>query len=309
VSSDIPILGFDSSDGDGKPPTTVLREADPEAIRRDWPADDSERLLERRLSDGSLGISVDVHPERGYLVDAPNHGRFHVEADGSAVECAPVEGPAWIWHRALFAQALPIAAALNGLEPLHASGVLVDGKAIAFAGHSGAGKTSLAIHLVDQGAPLVADDVVTLSVADDAVQANPGVRFANIAEEQIDDIPEERRAAIGRVIGKSEKLHLLIERACEAPAPLAGVYFVERGPSVERLEFQRQWPPDPRSLLSATFLPHIQAPARMANQIDVYARLATDVMTYQLRVPASLSAAELAPLVLDHARGLEPSPA
>jgi serine kinase of HPr protein (carbohydrate metabolism regulator) len=47
---------------------------------------------------------------------------------------------------------------------LHASCVAIDGRAVLIAGDSGAGKSDLALRLIDRGAVLVSDDQVALSV-------------------------------------------------------------------------------------------------------------------------------------------------
>jgi hypothetical protein len=55
---------------------------------------------------------------------------------------------------------------INGLVPLHASGVVHDGTVHAFTGHSGAGKSTLAAALGSRGLPLLADDVLVLDLSD-----------------------------------------------------------------------------------------------------------------------------------------------
>lgn len=302
LEADLPVLGLDQRDDRTEPPQTFLRQATPESIDAAWSPSEAERLVDQRYSDGRVMMTVDIHPEHGYRIDAPGHGRFRVAADGSFVECAPAPGPAWRWHRPFFAQALPIAAALNGMEVLHASGVVVDGNAIAFVGHSGAGKTSLAVHLVDQGASLLADDVVALSAAGGVVRAHPGVRFTNVAQEQIEAIEPDRRERFGRVIGRSEKHHVLVNPMAEASAPLGALYFLERHPEVGELAFSRLRPPDPPLLFGATFMTHITTPKRVTAQLEVYSSIAAEVATFHLRVPPHLSAAELAPMVAAHSR-------
>lgn len=245
-------------------------------------------------------MSVDAHPQLGYRIDAPGHGRFRVSADGSLIECAPALGPPWRWHRPFLAQALPLAASLRGMEVLHASAVVTGGSAIAFTGHSGAGKTSLAIHLVDQGASLLADDVVALSVQPHGLAAHPGVRFANVDEDQIKAIPLERRGGFGDVIGCSGKLHILVNDLATQATPLRALYFLERRGTVAELEFEAL-SPDPRRILGATFMPHIVAPARLRAQLAVSSLIAADVAMFSLRVPPSLSAAALAREVRAHA--------
>lgn len=64
---------------------------------------------------------------------------------------------------------------INGFVPLHASGVVFDGKVHAFTGHSGAGKSTLAAALSDNGLPLLADDVLVLDLTDpEALMCLPG---------------------------------------------------------------------------------------------------------------------------------------
>ena len=48
---------------------------------------------------------------------------------------------------------------------LHASAVAIGGRALLLTGRSGAGKSDLALRLIDRGAELIADDQVQLSVA------------------------------------------------------------------------------------------------------------------------------------------------
>lgn len=299
LESDLPVTGLEPGPGRARGPTRVLK-ADAEEIDAGWQPGSAERLADQRYPDGSVMMTVDAHPERGVFIDAPGHGRFCVAADGGTIECAPSEGPAWRWHRPFFAQALPIASALKGFEVLHASGVVIEGRALAFVGHSGAGKTSLAVHLVNQGAELLADDVVALSPSSGGVSAHPGVRFANIVEEQYEAIPAERRERFGRVIGQSEKLHIVIGPMAQAAAPLTALYFLERRLSVEELSFERLNPPDPARLLAATFLSHVNTPARLTAQLEVCAAIAAGVPTFTLRVPPDLSAPQLAPLVARH---------
>ena len=49
---------------------------------------------------------------------------------------------------------------LRNTLPLHGSAVVIDGRAYAFLGDSGVGKSTLAAALVHQGYPLVSDDVI-----------------------------------------------------------------------------------------------------------------------------------------------------
>jgi hypothetical protein len=305
LEADLPILGFERGEhSEAGPPQTSLRRAAPEAVDANWSWTGAEQLITRYHPDGSLAMTVHAHDDAGYRINAPGYGRFRVTPDGALVECAPAPGPAWRWHRPFLAQALPLAATLNGMEVLHASAAVVDGQAIAFTGHSGAGKTSLGIHLVDQGASMLADDVVALSAEDDELRAHPGVRFANVAQEQIDALEPDRRGRLGHIVGSSDKLHILVDSMADVAAPLAALYFIHRRPTVPRLEFELVWPPQPPLLLTATFMPHITASARLTAQLRVCSLIASRVPTFKLHVPPSVAAAELATEVAAHARQL-----
>ena len=302
LQSDFGVLGFEPGRRSAATPATLLRRSTGEEIEAAWTAGGAVRLVEHRYPHGAEMMTVEAHPEHGYRIDAPGHGRFRVAGDGSLVECAPEPGPDWRWHRPLVAQALPMAAALSGLEVLHASGVALGGRGFAFVGHSGAGKTSLALHLADQGAELLADDVVALS-ADATPLAHPGVRFANVADEQLQAIPEERRAGLGRVVGRSEKTHLLVEPIASAPAPLGAIYFIDRLKPVRDVRFERI-EPGLALLLSATFMPHVSAPRRLAAQLEICQSIAERVPAFELKVPTTVPAHALAPIVAGHAREL-----
>ncbi|MFN4087577.1 MAG: HPr kinase/phosphorylase [Alphaproteobacteria bacterium] len=65
---------------------------------------------------------------------------------------------------------------------LHATCLAVDGNGILLRGHSGAGKSDLALRLIDGGADLVADDQVLLAVRDGRLWAAPPPSIAGRLE-------------------------------------------------------------------------------------------------------------------------------
>ncbi len=262
-----------------------------------------ETVLERRIPDGSIGMRVGRLADGGYVIEAPGHGTFAVDGDGLLIHCCDLAEEAWRWHRPLCAQALPLAATLQGFELFHASAVALGERAFAFVATSGTGKTSLATHLTARGAELLTDDVLSLECRDGAVIAHPGVHFANIAVEQIELLSLLERARLGTPIGRSEKLHLELSSMPAAPLPLSAVFFLERSEQIERLAFERVDPPDFRVLLGATFMPHIVTPGRLSTQLHTCAEIAAGVPTFRLRAPSHLSAPVLAAAVEEHAAG------
>jgi serine kinase of HPr protein (carbohydrate metabolism regulator) len=64
----------------------------------------------------------------------------------------------------------------------HASCVAIGGRAVLIAGDSGAGKSDLALRLIDRGAVLVSDDQVELSVDDERLVASAPATIAGQIE-------------------------------------------------------------------------------------------------------------------------------
>ncbi len=60
----------------------------------------------------------------------------------------------------------------DGQLQLHASTVVIDGKAVAFTGPSGVGKSGYALACLSRGATLLADDITWLETTQDALVAH-----------------------------------------------------------------------------------------------------------------------------------------
>jgi hypothetical protein len=93
-----------------------------------------------------------------FLLTGGRHIGFQPEAGVSAADCAG--------H--LIGVAFGLLLHQRGRIALHASAVLIDGKAILFCGRSGLGKSTLAAALCLRGYPLVADDICAISFDADA---------------------------------------------------------------------------------------------------------------------------------------------
>jgi hypothetical protein len=303
LASDFALLGLERRSGKesaGNRSPTVLRRATAGQIDAGWTWEGANRVLARNRADGSNVFTVDAHPKAGYRTDAPGYGRFLVSPDGLTVRCALSDGPRWRGYRPLFAQVLPMASALRGFGLLHASAAVVDGVALAFTGYSGAGKSTLALHLLEQGAELLADDVVALSPTGDGLLAHPGTSFTNVAPEQLEALTNGRRPVFGPEIGRSDKVHVSVDRFASAPAPLAALYVLDRRPDTPRLRFEPLTAVDPRLLLGASFLRHLEAPAWMAAQLDVCARISAGAVV-RVSAPVEMKPRALASAVLDDA--------
>jgi serine kinase of HPr protein (carbohydrate metabolism regulator) len=85
-------------------------------------------------------------------------------------------------------------------NPIHATSVVIDGRALLLSGRSGSGKSDLALRLIDRGALLVSDDYTML-------ENRGGILFA---------------AAPPQIAGKIEIRGIgLVDLACAKAAPVA----------------------------------------------------------------------------------------
>jgi hypothetical protein len=107
-----------------------------------------------------------------YLLALPGSARILIR-DGREITIEPEFGVDPIDIRALLSG--PVQAVLwhqRGLLPLHANAVVINGRAVALAGHSAAGKSTLAAVLVAQGHRMMTDDIC---VVDARAGADPHV--------------------------------------------------------------------------------------------------------------------------------------
>lgn len=134
---------------------------------------------------------------------------------------------------------------------IHATCVAIDGAGLLLRGPPGAGKSDLALRLIEGGAELVADDQVALRRSGDAVIAAAPAATAGMLE--------VRGVGIVRI-------------ACRDEVPLALVVDLADADAIERF-------PEPMttSLLDVA-LPHLQADAR-APSAAAKVRLAMRVAT------------------------------
>jgi hypothetical protein len=277
-----------------------------ELLRASWreladafPTSRPTTVLERRLADGSLVMSVGHDVDCGYCVYAPRNGRHLVSPDGRRIVSYLPRISPWRWQRLLLAQVLPLAATLQGLELLHASAVEYDGRVFGFVARAGAGKTSTAAHLVALGGSLLTDDVLALERSDDGVIAHPGANTLHLDTRELARITAPGSDRLGSVLGGADKVMLAAPVAAQARR-LDALYFLERHAprdlSISPLE------PDPIRLLANSFNGYVRSEERVLIQLEVAAALAESVAMFEVAVPARSTAADVAAAVAEHMR-------
>lgn len=233
------------------------------------------------------------HDEHGFLLHNDFYGRYRVSASGAEVDCAPGELPDWLWQRFLVGQILPLAALLHGLETLHSSSVAIDGRALLLLGSSGAGKTSVALHLAGQGAVLLSDDVTAIEPDGPTVLAHPGTSLASVDVAEAERLPET--VPTRRVLGVSEgEARLAIDDVGEEPYPIAAVYVLTRRDDARRLSFAEPDVDPAVVLLGGTFNAYHRGNDRLVTQLGACAALSESAFLRLVEVPAGASAAATA---------------
>jgi hypothetical protein len=268
-------------------------------VDRRWRAAAPRTVFERRLTDGRVGISVERDDELGFRVWAPRHGCYLIAADGRRVLCAPPSGPAWRWERLVLAQVLPLAAVLRGKDVLHASAVAVNGRAVAFLGRSGAGKTTLAGRIVAHGPSLVTDDVLAIDLSGQDVVVHRGAGVARIDARELRAMTGRERQVLGAVLARGEKCHVSPPLG-PLRLPLALTYHLVRPADVGGVDIAAVHPDDPGLLLGNAFLPYVNDPERLRRLLDVCAEVAATTPLYEVRVGADTASADVAAAVLRH---------
>lgn len=129
-----------------------------------------------QLPDGTLWL-VHYRRRNGYLLRFPGMADFAINLDATAVSCVPAPGTTAATVEHLFLnQIVPLALSQQGRLVLHGSAVNSGGRALAFLGDSGQGKSTLAGHFASHGMPFLTDDGLFIDQLDDRARVVPGHR-------------------------------------------------------------------------------------------------------------------------------------
>jgi hypothetical protein len=275
----VPGIGGESEPERGSVRTTRVR-LDAEELERRWaPVAGTAQRMRELNAEGQTLLGVDFAEPAGYLLEAVDVARVLVSLKGDELLCDPEQGkPDWAFI--LSAQALPLAATLRGFEVLHASGVVLDGGAVLFAGDPGAGKSSLAAALVREGAGLLGDDAIALKESEGTLFAHPGAGSLYLRPAERDRLSPEERESLGAATSFAGRQRYATPTS--AAAPLAALFLLERaegGAAIEPLARV-----DPFELLAATFNLSVRTPARLTRQLDLVAALAEGGRVHRLRI-------------------------
>lgn len=222
---------------------------------------------------------------------------FLVSADGRRIACHRLNGASdEAFQTYLVGQVLSFALLKQGIEPLHATSVVVDGKAVAFLGNCGFGKSSLGAAFLQAGYCLLSDDLLVLEEHGDRFVVHPGPPriklFPGIARNLLGE-----RANGTPMNNQTPKLVIpLGEHEMVSPEtafPLKSIYVLtppsarsrSRRITIRTLSHQRAFV----ELTKNTFNAVVVAPERLKHQFAFTSRLAARVPVKSLSFPRILA--------------------
>jgi len=221
-------------------------------------------------------------------------GEFLVAADGRCITSRRVDGASVeSFHVYMLGQALSFALVKQGFEPLHATVVVVDDRAVALLGENGSGKSSLAASFVEAGWRLLTDDLLLVREHSGRLLAYPGPariklfpqiagRFLGAVAERVPMNPD------------TQKLILPIgdDRSCTEPAPLDAIYSLAPPRDVGRNDPVSIDALSPRAafveLVRSTFNRRLVDADRLTRQFETATNLTRLVSIKKIRYPRRL---------------------
>ncbi|MBI3454389.1 MAG: hypothetical protein HY002_01190 [Candidatus Rokubacteria bacterium] len=287
------------------------------ALRSPWPLPCPEgrgsALADVELLDGSPSCFREARravPNRGdwfdyrRLADGSEYARwsglfeFLISPGGHRIACHALDGASReAFTTYLLGQVLSFALLDRGIEPLHATAVVIGGRAAAFLSGPGSGKSTLGAAFLQAGHALLTDDLLVARPEGRRIVAYPGPRriklFPGVARrlfgERVAGIPMNpltRKLVIPLVPAGA--------RAASGATPLRAIYVLRSPDPRRRVRRITIRPLAPRqaclALLRNTFNSIVLDPARLRRQLDLAARLTRTIPVRSLSFPRELAA-------------------
>jgi hypothetical protein len=272
---------------DVREPDVTMRPASPaqfSRLRRQNNIPDRSRswFLHRRLDDGNRYLRWSGSFE--FVVSADGRQILYRRLNGSSMESLSTY---------LLGHVLSFSLLAFGVEPLHATAVCIDGKAIALLGDCGCGKSTLAAALMARGASLVTDDLMVLQPSGCGWIVHPGMPRLKLFPQPARKLLKYDGSRPTMIRGTSKLIVSLGgDQAVRQAAHVAGLY-VLAPPGSRRERVRSEVLAGSESLLEivrAAFNLVVTDRPRMTAQFAAAGRLAAGVPVRRLSYPRVFSA-------------------
>lgn len=296
VASDFPFVS-PLMPSEAAPQVTFTARAEP-PIRLDW--EQLEPVYHSREPNSDDGIAVSVYRLDSCVVVRLAHWLdFYIGANHIVAHSAALTSSSMSRHMVdinFLGIAMAVWLECAGVPVLHASGVVVNDRAVGFLSHGGGGKSCMAATFMQTGHPLLTDDTLALEIRDEAVVARPGYPQLRLwpaeAHHFLNDLHD-----LPRVTPATPKRRVPLAAAefgtfCSEPRLLHRVYVPQRRNPADypRVEITPLSPPDAVfALVSTGYLTHeADALGRQAVRLEFFAEVARQVSVRTLAYPSGL---------------------
>jgi hypothetical protein len=196
----------------------------------------------------------------------------------------------------LLGQVLSFSLLAFGVEPLHGTAVVVDGRAIGFLGDCGYGKSTLGAAFLRLGYPILTDDLMVLARTRSGWDVQPGMPRIKLFPGVARPVLGVARGVAPLNDGTAKQIFPLGEgQAYRRPAPLHALYVLPDPATAERRDAERI-AIEPLSagaalleIVRSTFNTIVTDRARLARQFAFASELAAAVSVRRLSYARSLT--------------------
>lgn len=252
-----------------------------------WPSTGSSPFQEWKLENEELFASFH-RLDNGFLVTFPGLARFELSADGARVTGFPDPGTsAATLEHLLLNQVKPLALSLQGKNMFHASAVALDTGAVAFAGRSGQGKSTLAASFAASAHGFLTDDGLEVSETPQGFlvhPSHPSIRLWQDSRERL----VSHDANVAAPIQYSEKSRVLSDERLphvDRVLPLRLLY-VMANEGVRNIEIEELTPAEALiGLVGHSFLLNIDDRSVMARHFERLSRMVESLPVFRLDYP------------------------
>ena len=191
----------------------------------------------------------------------------------------------------------------RGMLPLHASAIVTRGSIAAFAGHSGAGKSTIAASLGSLDYELVTDDILPVSFNHSVPGAWPYLRRLKLRRDSFVPLALKPTEPVSETLDKEKYFVRPKFAAYDKWSKLERLYLLELDPTVSRLSIDQITGAEAvRVLIDQTYhFSFIVGSGRFRDHVAFCTQLASKIAVYHLRrSPSFGTGKELASLIGEH---------